>query len=68
MKFYIHEVNDINARCVLVEIINAKNLAGAKVVASKQKVFTGTILVLTDEQDNILAVKRDGKWENHENR
>lgn len=43
----------------------AKNLAGAKIAASKKQAFHNTLIELRDSAGNTVAVKeKSGKWIN----
>lgn len=64
MKYYIAEVSDVCSRREGITI-EAKNLNGAKVLASRMQMFQGTTMIITRSLGKpILAFKENGKWEN----
>ena len=62
MTYYIHELQNLNS--IRQPIKYDGTLLGAKMYASKNQVWQGTILKITDEKGAVLAVKDTvtGKW------
>ena len=60
--FNMMEVTSVAATAKTQEL-NANTLRGAKIAASRLKMFKGTILKIVSQRGRILAVKEPGeKW------
>ena len=61
-KFIIHELQ--NLQSVRVGEIYVGSLQGAKLKASREQVWQGTVLKITDESGDAVAIKdvQTGKW------
>lgn len=60
-KYLVREVQNLASTCEPAQIF-CKDARDAKRVANKFKVFQGTILMLSDQFDNLYFYKKDGKW------
>lgn len=61
-KFIIHELQNLDS--VRKGDIYEGNLKGAKAKATRDRIWQGTVLKITDELGNTVAVKdqQTGKW------
>ena len=61
MKFLITEKQDAFSHRE-GEYVIARDLTGAKRVATRNQLFHGTVLVIKDESGSVLSVKENGEW------
>jgi len=59
--YYIYEVQNINATCNRPEIYFG-TLKAAKTKATRDQVFQGTVLKITDSKGNLISAKKKGEW------
>ena len=60
MTYYIYEVQNINATCG--PAIYSGTLKAAKTKATRDQVFKGTVLKITDSKGNLISAKKKGEW------
>ena len=58
--YYIYEVQNINATCS--PAIYSGTLKAAKTKATRDQVFQGTVLKITDSKGNLISAKTKNKW------
>lgn len=64
--YYIKELQDANSYRK-GRRLEAKSLTSAKRVASRERMFQGTVLVIESEQGHRLSVKENKYWKDSNN-
>ena len=63
--YYIYEVQNTNATCNRPEIYLG-TLKAAKAKATRDQVFKGTLLKITDTKGNAISTKIKSKWHDYD--
>jgi len=61
IKFYITEKQDLGS-IRKPKMYQARTLSAAKIKATKDQVFRGTVLTIENESGVMITFKKDGRW------